>query len=168
MSVIAVVGAGGSGKTTWINQKFKGKRIIHAVPYTRWLSHIHTPLVEVLMGIERTIQGLKVKLVGEKETVIMDRCFIDAEVYGRYSHCYWITKLFNRIIYKPEVIYLLDPVEVKAKREFEQKDFEKLTDGYWMTLVSNGYRIPITTDNHICEKYKFGEVFKFTKYTNQR
>jgi len=162
MSVVAICGPGGSGKTTWINQKFPGKRVIHAVPYTRWLSHVHTPLVEILMGIERTIQSYKVKLLSERETVIMDRCFIDAEVYGKYSHCYWLTRLFNKIIFKPKVIYFLNPNDVKAKREFEQKDFEKLSDGYWMALVSNGYRW------HTVSSYKFGEVFKFTKYTSQR
>ena len=149
--MIAIVGPGGAGKTTWIKEKFPNKKVVHAVPLTRHWSQYHTPLVEVLMGIERVLQSYKAKIIDD---CIMDRCFIDGTVYGRYWHSFWITKWFNKIIYKPDVIYFLSPKDVKAKREFEKDDFRKLKDEYWRALAENGY---VITGNGL---YDFGVVFK--------
>ena len=154
MAVVGIVGPGGAGKTTWLKQRFPNCKVIHAIPFTRKWSHVHTPFVEFFIGLERVITSYKSKLLGKKYNVVMDRCFIDGVAYGKYWNVFWIAKLFNKIIFKPKVIYFLMPKSVKAKRMFEQKDYKRLNILYGCALLNNGYTIRNEGE------YAFGTVFK--------
>ena len=157
MTIIAISGTGGAGKTTWIKENFPDWIVIHAVPFTRKWSHVHTPLIEFFIGTERVIQSYKVKLLGKKTNIIMDRCFIDGDAYSRYWGVSWIAKLFNKIIFKPKVVYFMSPKMVKAKRQFEADDFKVIDLLFWDSLSDNGYEVKESS------KYDFGEVFKFVR-----
>ncbi len=159
MVIIAVSGTGGAGKSTWIKETFPDYIRIHAVPRTRRWSHVHTPFVEFFIGTERVIQSFKAKLLGKKHNVVMDRCFIDGDAYSRYwgGATNQIARLFNKVIFKPDVIYFMLPLKVKAKRQFETDDFQTIGLLFWDSLSDNGYEVKES------KSYDFGSVFKFVR-----
>jgi hypothetical protein len=162
-TVFAVCGADGSGKTTWIQKRYKPEKVIHALPKMRVFSVVDKKwkrlVTEVLMGIERVTQSWKAK-IGNYD--VMDRCYICGEVYAlfwadRFEEPinYKICALLNKFAWKPDEILFFAPFYGKAKprKKYTEEDIAVLTSLYEVILQKYGYdKIGMNT-------YDFGVQF---------
>lgn len=153
---LTVVGPDGAGKTTFCERLikssgFKGK-VVHSIHgwasnlplYNNKLWHIFR---ECLVGLDSL--SIYIKLHLNHKDVILDRCFLDAEVYTAFwgLRCksltpYKIAQFFNKFAYKPEVVFRLnvDPMKAKPKRsDYGIGEIEHLNSLYWLVLVNNKY-----------------------------
>ena len=144
---IAVVGPDGAGKTAYC-ERFS-KTVVHAIPKTRfWKVSDSTGsriLHEMFMGIEKFWIFMKLR---KMKDVLLERCFIDAEVYGHL----WsiktgstlpllICRAVNVFAYQPDVIHQLvvEPSKARPTRGYTRDEIDLLNDLFTFVLRRHGY-----------------------------
>ena len=144
---IAVVGPDGSGKSSYCNRF--GKTIMHAIPKTRFWnvkdSNASRILHELLMAMEKLIVFIKLR---KAKDIIMERCFVDAEVYGHLWSLKMgsalpliICRLTNIFAYKPEVIHqlIVEPSKARPTRGYTIEEIGLLNDLFTFVIRRYGY-----------------------------
>ncbi len=168
---LAVVGPDGAGKTTYIREvlKLQGKNPVEwtkRLPMKRdtaWrLTH------EVLMGLEKAYNYVKWHISGTNGFVL-DRCFIDAEVYASLwsweEGTFWplrITNFINRIAYKPDTVIQLRVGKhfAKPKRPYTPTEIGIMNHLFTTFLEDHGY-----SEVSVSE-YDLGKVIVWRRDTN--
>jgi len=164
--IIALEGPDGSGKTTYINEHLSHREriYVHANPHTRRWSDVRDPfkrnIIELLMAFERALSSWKAKIM-ESKGVVMDRCFISAEVYSEFWALendnwlpYKLAKLANLFIYKPKhlLVFYPDLGNARPRKSYSQNDIQVLASLYRTALIRNDYKIVSE------EKYGLGMI----------
>ena len=145
---IAVVGPDGAGKTSYCSRF--GKTIVHAIPKTRnWNvkdSNASRILHELLMAAEKLFVFAKLR---QMHDVMMERCFIDAEVYGHLWSLKMgsvlpllICRLTNVFAYQPDVIHQLvvEPSKARPTRGYTQEEIGLLNELFTFIIRRYGYQ----------------------------
>lgn len=174
--IIGISGADGAGKTTYANQLITMEYLdspvlVHPVPITSKFARPdrYGITVELLMGLEKLYTYLRryPKHLKNGHSLILDRCFVDAEVYALYRSIktgskwpIWLAMQINRFALKPNQIVLLSVNHrlAKPKRSYSQDDIKMLGVLFWEVLMLNGYR-----SSMFSEEYSLGSMFYFSK-----
>lgn len=169
---LAVVGPDGAGKTTYIRDvlELPGR---NPVEYTKRLpmkrDRAYRLAHELLMGMEKALNYIKWHITGT-DGVVLDRCFIDAEVYATLwsvQEDTWmplrIARFFNLIAYEPDTIIQLypDPHSARPKRKYLPEEIRLLNELFTLTLINKGYDLFGKPHD-----YAFGEVRIWKKATS--
>jgi len=160
--LIAVIGVDKAGKTTLIRERFGEKmENIHAAPLMRKLpvtdNKTWLKIREVLFAFDRAKQYIKLRF---NKVTLLDRCYIDAVVYGRYlSQKYNVPSLkkisrwFIWISPHPHVVFLLCPDPAKmVEVDDRYDDILAFNQYYRSTLFELGY------EGIEIETYALGEI----------
>lgn len=168
---LAVVGPDGAGKTTYIRKvlKLPGQ---NPVEYTKRLPMKRDKawrlIHELLMGIEKSYNYIKWHISGT-DGMVLDRCFIDAEVYAALWSFeedtvlpLYIASFINRIAYKPDTIIQLkvEPSLARPKRSYTRDEIDILNFLFHETLLTHHYLIVSTSE------YDLGSVVVWKKDIN--
>jgi len=150
-NLIAIVGVDKSGKTTFINNEFGDNAlVIHASPFARKL-HVSNNkywmiIREMVFAFDRRKQY---KILRKVDGCVLDRCFIDAAVYGYYLSTRLNSPLIGKIsrwfIRKsPDIdtIILLCPFKSKmVEIDDEYSNIDAFTQYYRNVLFEYGYEL---------------------------
>lgn len=144
---IAVVGPDGSGKTNYC--KGFSKPVMHAIPKTRYWkvgdSKGARILHELFMAAEKLLVFAKLHRMKD---AMLERCYIDAEVYGHLwsikmgtSIPLIICRLTNLFAYKPDIIHQLvvEPSKARPTRGYTREEIDLLNDLFTFVIRRHGY-----------------------------
>lgn len=144
---IAVVGPDGSGKTDYCRRL--GGKIMHAIPKTRYWkvgdSYESRIIHELLMAVEKLVVFAKLR---KAKDFIMERCFIDAEVYGHMWSIKMgstlpliICRITNVFAFQPDVIHQLvvEPSKARPTRGYTREEIDLLNDLFTFVIRRYGY-----------------------------